>query len=106
MALVHAALFFEHAGLGRALDNALSLVTRGGTLSVVLQLPEHEQQNVTPTPYPSMQTLAGSFSFVDVSHLRALLENQGFRLLNEELRPLPTGKTLWLGIFSSTAIGS
>jgi hypothetical protein len=30
---------------------------------------------------------------------------QGFRLLNEELRPLPTGKTLWLGIFSSAAIG-
>src|SRR6478672_1093699 len=30
VALVHASLFFEHAGLGRALDNALSLVTRGG----------------------------------------------------------------------------
>jgi hypothetical protein len=106
VALVHAALFFEHAGLGRALDNALSLVTPGGTLSVVLQLPEREQQNVTPTPYPSMQTLAESFSFVDVSHLRALLETRGFRLLNEELRPLPTGKTLWLGIFSGAAIGS
>jgi threonine dehydrogenase-like Zn-dependent dehydrogenase len=105
-ALVHAALFFEHAGLGRALDNALSLVTRGGKLSVVLQLPEREQQNVTTTSYPSMQTLAGSFSLVDVSRFRALLEKQGFRLLNEELRPLPTGKTLWLGIFSSAAIGS
>lgn len=94
------------SGLGRALDNALSLVTRGGTLSVVLQLPEREQQNVTTTSYPSMQTLAGSFSLVDVSRLRALLEHQGFRLLNEELRPLPTGKTLWLGIFSSAAMGS
>jgi Methyltransferase domain len=106
VALVHAALFFEHAGLGRALDNALSLVTRGGTLSVVLQLPEREQQSVTPTSYPSMQTLAATFSFVDVAHLRALLANQGFRLLTEELRPLPTGKTLWLGIFSSAVIGS
>ena len=28
VAFVHAALFFEHAGPGRALDNALSLVTR------------------------------------------------------------------------------
>jgi hypothetical protein len=106
VSLVHAALFFEHAGLGRALDNALSLVDRGGKLSVVLQLPEREQQGVTPTAYPSMQTLAGSFSLVDVSRFRALLEKQGFRLLNEELRPLPTGKTLWLGIFSSVAIGS
>jgi hypothetical protein len=75
-------------------------------LSVVLQLPDREQQNVTPTSYPSMQTLAGSFSLVDVSRLRALLEHRGFRLLNEELRPLPTGKMLWLGIFSGTAIGS
>ena len=105
VALVHGALFFEHAGVGRALDNALSMVSRGGTLSVVLQLPDREQQNVTPTSYPSMQTLAGSFAFVDVSHLRALVEHQGFRLLSEELRPLPTGKMLWLGIFSGTAIG-
>jgi len=102
VALVHAALFFEHAGLGRALDNARSLVARGGKLSIVLQLPEGEHQNVTPTSYPSMRTLAGSFSLVDVSRLRALLENRGFRLLNEELRPLATGKTLWLGIFSSS----
>src|SRR4029077_17415546 len=83
VALVHAALFFEHAGLGRALDNALSLVTRGGTLSVVLQLPEREQQNVTTASYPSMQTLVVSFSVVDVSRFRALLEKEGFRLLNE-----------------------
>ena len=106
MALVHAALFFEHAGLGRALDNALSLVTRGGKLSVVLQLREREQQNVTPTSYPSMQTLAGSFSLVDVSRFRASLEKKGLRLLTEELRPLPTGKTFWLGIFSRASIGS
>ena len=105
VALVHAALFFEHAGLGRALDNALSLVTRGGKLSIVLQLPEKEQQNVTTTAYPSMQTLVGSFSLVDVSRFRALVEKQGFRLLNEESRPLPTGKTLWLGIFSNAATG-
>jgi hypothetical protein len=101
VALVHAALFFEHAGLGRALDNALSLVTRGGKLSVVLQLPERDQRSVTPTSYPSMQMLTESFSLVDISHFRSLLEKQGFRLLKEEVRPLPTGKTLWFGIFAS-----
>jgi threonine dehydrogenase-like Zn-dependent dehydrogenase len=37
VALVHAALFFEHTGLGGALDNALSLVAPEGRLSVVLQ---------------------------------------------------------------------
>jgi hypothetical protein len=58
---------------------------------------------VTPTAYASMQALAESFSLVDVSRFRALLEKQGFRLLNEELRPLPTGKALWLGVFASVA---
>ena len=100
VALVHAALFFEHTGLGGALDNALSLVAPEGRLSVVLQLPDRQQQNVTPTAYASMQALAESFSLVDVSCFRALLEKQGFRLLNEELRPLPTGKALWLGVFA------
>jgi hypothetical protein len=48
-----------------------------------------------------MQTLAESFSFVDISHFRGLLEKQECRLLKEEFRPLPTGKTLWLGVFAS-----
>jgi len=100
VALVHAALFFEHAGLGRALDNALSLVARGGRLSVVLQLPEGSQGAVTVTPYPSMQQLAAGFSFVDVSEFRGLLEQRGMRLLAQELRPLSTGKTLWFGVFA------
>ena len=102
-ALVHGALFFEHTGLGGALDNALSLVAPQGRLSVVLQLPDHQQQNVTPTAYASMQRLAGSFSLVDPSHFRGVLEKRGFRLLQEERRSLPTGKALWLGVFGSDA---
>src|SRR5579859_5603193 len=43
--LVHAALFFEHAGLGRCLENAVSLVAPGGQLSVVLQLPSEAAPN-------------------------------------------------------------
>jgi hypothetical protein len=100
-ALVHAALFFEHAGLGGALDNALSLVAPEGHLSVVLQLPDHQQQNVTPTASASMQTLAEGFSPVDALHFRGVLERRGFRLVHEELRPLPTGKVLWLRVFAS-----
>ena len=100
VALVHAALFFEHAGLGRALDNALALVSRGGQLSVVLQLPQRDQPGVSNTPYPSMQRLSANFSFVDIPQFRGLLETQGFRLLQEELRPLSTGKTFWLGVFA------
>lgn len=101
VALVHAALVFEHAGLGRALDNALSLVSRGGRFSVVLQRSDGDQPNVTPTSFPSMQTLAEDFSLVEPSHLRGLLETRGFDLLTEELQSLPTGKSFWLGVFTS-----
>ena len=102
MDLVHAALLFEHAGLGRALDNAVSLVAPDGKLSVVLQLPDGERQPVTPTPYASMQHLGRGFSLIDVSAFRQLLEERRFRLLADERLSLPTGKVLWLGVFAST----
>ena len=76
--LVHAALFFEHAGLGRALDNAVSLVALDGKLSVVLQLPEGEQQRVTPTPYASMQTLGEGFSLIDPRTFASFLRRGDF----------------------------
>jgi hypothetical protein len=100
VALVHAGLFFEHAGIGRALDNALALVVPGGYLSVVLQLPAPNQPGVTATPFASIQTLASNFALIDVTEFRGTLESRQFRLLQEEQLPLPTGKSLWFGIFS------
>jgi hypothetical protein len=72
VSLVHAALVFEHAGMDRCLDNAVSLVSPGGHLSVVLQLPSEAHDAVTPTPFPSMSALAGDFAFVDPHQLRRL----------------------------------
>jgi hypothetical protein len=100
VSLVHAALFFEHAGVGRALENALALVAPGGHLSVVLQLPARDQPGVSPTPFPSIQTLAADFAFVDIPHFRGSLETRGWELLKEEWCPLSTGKTLWFGLFA------
>lgn len=103
VALVHAGLFFEHAGIGRALDHALALVAPGGYLSIVLQLPSSNQPGVTATPFASIQTLASSFALIDVPEFRGLLESRRFRLLQEEQLPLSTGKSLWLGIFGISA---
>lgn len=99
-ALVHAALFFEHAGLGLALDNALSLVADNGRLAVVLQLPSTEEQGVAATSYTSMQTLKDDFTLIDPSEFQQLLRQKGFQLIEQEKRFLPAGKALWLGIFS------
>jgi hypothetical protein len=104
VALVHAALIFEHVGLGLALENALSLVAPGGRFSVVLQLPGEEEQGVASTIYTSMQKLKQDFALIDISEFRGLLERKGFQLVEQENRSLPAGKALWLGVFAKNAV--
>ena len=104
VALVHAALIFEHVGLGLALQNALSLVAPRGKLSVVLQLPSEEEQGVASTGYTSMQTLQQDFALVDISEFQRLLAQQGLQLIEQEKRSLPAGKALWLGVFVKTPV--
>ena len=99
VALVHAALIFEHVGLGVALENALSLVAPGGALSVVLQLSSDAEQAVASTRYTSMQTLKQDFALIDISEFQRLLGPKGFQLVEQENRSLPAGKALWLGVF-------
>ena len=97
--LVHAALIFEHAGVDRCFENALSLIAPGGALSVVLQLPCEAKQGVSTTQFPSIQKLRSHFFFVDPDWLRTALEKRGLRLRHYMQRSLPSGKGLWMGIF-------
>jgi len=103
VALVHAALIFEHVGLGHALQNAVSLVASGGRLSVVLQLPSQDEQGVASTNYTSMQKLKQDFVLIDIAEFQHLLEQKGFQLVQQERRSLPAGKALWLGVFARGA---
>jgi len=96
--LVHAALVFEHAGVDRCLDSALSLVANGGALSVVLQLPAEAAQVGTPA-FLSMQSLKSHFSLIDAVWLRQTLQARQFQLIYDAKRALPAGKAFWLGIF-------
>lgn len=102
VALVHAALIFEHAGLGRPLANALSLVAPGGKFSVVLQLPSQNGQAVACTGYASIQSLKNDFRLIDVDDFQRLLAKHGFHLLEQDRCPVPAGKALWLGMFAKS----
>src|SRR5215831_13655042 len=102
VALVHAALIFEHAGLGLALEHALYLVAPGGRFSVVLQAPSKHEEGVTPTGYTSMQTLKKDFALIDCEEFQCLLREKGFELVEQEDWPLPGGKALWLGVFAQS----
>ena len=81
VALVHAALIFEHTGLGLALENTLSLVAPEGSLSVVLQLPSEDEHGVASTCYTAMQRLKHDFALIDVPEFQGLLGQKGFRLV-------------------------
>lgn len=105
VALVHAALIFEHAGVGRCLDNAILMVADGGALSVVLQLPSPMAAGVGASPYASLAGLKPNFALVDPAWLKETLEVRGFRLVQQTLRPLAAGKSFWLGVFQRTAAG-
>jgi len=101
--LVHAALIFEHVGLGVALDNALSLVAHRGSFSVVLQLPSEQESGVARTRYTSMQILKDHFQLINTREFQSLLDERGFHIVEQKTRLLPAGKALWLGIFTKDA---
>jgi len=98
--LVHAALIFEHTGLGLALENALSLVAPGGRFSVVLQLASAQEEGVSCTGYRSMQSLKDDFALIDAAEFQRLMAHKGFQMTQQQIRPLPAGKALWHGIFA------
>jgi len=97
--LVHAALIFEHTGLGQCLENALALMAPVGALSAVLQLPGAESQNVGGSGVASIAKLAAHFSLIDPNALTRMLAERGLQLTHERLEPVPGGKQLWMGIF-------
>ena len=96
---VHAALIFEHAGVDRCLDNALSLVAPGGHLSVVLQLPTQDGRSAVGSKFASIRKLGCHFALVSPQWLEEALAFRGLRLIHATTRALPLGKGFWAGIF-------
>jgi hypothetical protein len=95
--LVHAALIFEHTGLGLCLENALALIVPRGWLSAVLQLPG----DPIDSRYESMQSLREHFALIEPAGFRRALEARGLTLVHEAQRSLPRGKAFWLGVFAT-----
>lgn len=98
VALLHAALLFEHTGLGAALNNVVSLIEAGGRLSVILQLPG--AQDVATTKYTSLQSVKQNFALIEVAKFRLEMASRGFEIVDEDERLLPGGKAFWLGVFA------
>src|SRR5262245_20954238 len=98
--LVHAGLIFEHAGIEQCLANGLAMLAFHGTLSVILQLPGAGAREVGSSPFVTISKLAGEFSLVKPEDLISQLLTRGVKLVQQSTRPLPSGKSFWLGIFT------
>ena len=99
--LVHAALVFEHAGVGKCLQNAISLVSHDGFLSVILQLPgTNTAKMVGDSGIESVRALEQQFALIEPATLRDAVRGYGFRVAHEKLYSLDRGKGLWMGVFA------
>lgn len=101
--LVHAALIFEHAGTGPALDAAIQLVAPSGHLSVVLQLPASGDVPAPPSAFASIERVRGESAPVDRDAFVADLRARGFDVVHQHTRAVASGKALWLGVFTRAA---
>ena len=104
--LVHAGLIFEHAGIEQCLANGLAILALDGTLSVILQLPSAGAREVGSSPFATISKLAGEFSLVKPEDLISQLLSRGVKLVQQSTRPLPSGKSFWLGIFTRMVAGT
>lgn len=104
VALVHAALVFEHAGLEACLDHALALRAPAGVLSVVLQLPSDTTAAVGPSGFTSIEALSSRFQLIDPAALERRLRRHGLHRRHQAQLPLVSGKALWAASFGEVEV--
>jgi len=90
--LVHAALVLEYVVWRRLIPRVALTLTRGGVLSVVLQLPSTSSPAVTPTQFASLQSLETLFDFVNPDALIESAKTAGLDLVVRRTELLPSGK--------------
>lgn len=90
--IIFAGLLFEYVNLDLALENIGRLICENGKLAVVLQLPNPDIAEVSPSPYISLEILSEVFSFVSPEKFIAACESKGLNLVLRDKTRLNSGK--------------
>jgi SAM-dependent methyltransferase len=90
--LMFAGLIFEYVDHELALKNISKLIKNEGRLVVVLQLPNTDIPEVSPSPYKSLEKLNEIFSFVSPNKFIELSELYGLKLISKNQVKLASGK--------------
>ena len=101
--LIYAALIFEYVDVPAALATLRRNCRPGATLAVILQLPNAQQQTVSPSPFESLGALAPVIRLVSPATLRSAATAAGFAAEDSRTIELASGKCFSLELFSSRA---
>lgn len=67
--LIYAALILEYVDIEKAIKNIYKFLEPKGILAAVLQLPNKDIPEVSPSPYKNLEKLSDIFSFVSIDKL-------------------------------------
>lgn len=90
--LVYAALILEYVELSSALHNISAVLAPRGLLGVLLQLPTPTLPEITPSPYPSLGTLAPVLRLKSPTALRSAASRAGLAYRDSHEILLASGK--------------
>lgn len=91
--LIFAGLIFEYVDYNSALANISKAVNPSGLLVVVLQLPNEEIPEISPSKYTSLTKLNGIFNFVPSINFQETAKRCGFEILESKQTTLSSGKS-------------
>lgn len=98
--LVFAGLIFEYVQASQLLGQVASMLKQGGRLVSVVQLPSAIDE-VTPSPFTTLNRLSSVLHVVPVNDLKALAMATGFQLETEQVASATGGKTFQVSTFLS-----
>ncbi len=90
--LIFAGLIFEFVDLAASMAVLRTLCSPTGALVTVLQLPCSLMAAVSPSPFVSVQKVAGLVKLVSPSELELAAKNAGFGTVSMDAVRLPSGK--------------
>ena len=97
----YAGLVLEYVPTAPVFAYLPGLMTGGGTLSALLQLPSPDLPEVSPSPFGSLEALGPVFSHVNTDLMHEALSVRGFSRLEEERIVLDSGKPFHLALYRS-----
>jgi len=101
--LIHAALVFEYVDIEKMLNKVSRWLTKGGVLSVVLQLPNPKLEMISKTRYTSLKSLESIMHLVDPIAFNGAAERYGLYKSKETEIPLKSGKKFLLSYYRSSS---